>query len=145
LIEMLIVVAIIALTVGVTFPALGSGIDSLRLASASDGVAGFLQGALTRVERRQRMMELTVSKGDNALVVAGEEFSRRYALEDGVTIAEILPAEPVDPTAPRRFLLYPGGAAPRIALRLVNRRGSQRMVSLDPITGVARVERIEAK
>ena len=145
LIEMLIVVAIIGIMVGITFPAIGSGIESLRLSAASDGVAGFLQSSLTRTERSQRMMELTISRADSSLTLAGENFQRRYELQEGVKIVEILPVLPIDPALPRRFLLYPGGAPPRIALRLVNRNGAERMVSLDPITGVARIERVEPK
>ncbi len=145
LIEMLIVVAIIGIMVGITFPAIGSGIESLRLSAACDGVAGFLQSSLTRTERSQRMMELTISRADHSLTLAGENFQRRYELQEGVKIVEILPALPIDPTLPRRFLLYPGGAPPRIALRLVNRKGAERLISLDPITGIARIERVEAK
>jgi type II secretory pathway pseudopilin PulG len=145
LIEMMLVVSLIAIMVGISFPAVGSGVDSLRLTSASEGVASFLQGALTRTERRQQMMELTVSRADNALVLAGIDFEKRYALDNGVTIAEVLPPLPVDASAPRRFLLYPGGAPPRIGIRLANQRGAQRIVSLDPITGVSQIERITPK
>lgn len=142
---MLIVVAIIGVMIGITFPAVGGGIESLRLSAASDGVAGFLQTSLTRTERSQRMMELTINRADSSMMLAGEDYQRRYQLEDGVRIVEILPAIPVDPNLPRRFLLYPGGAPPRIAVRLVNRKGAERLVSLDSITGIARIERVEPK
>ena len=145
LIEMLIVVALIALMAGIAFPAVGAGLDSLRLATASDTAAGFLQTAINRTERTQRMMELTISKSDNSMTLAGENYQKRYQCEPGVTIAEILPAVPVDANQPRRFLLYPGGAPPRIAIRLVNRRGSERQVSLDSITGVAQIRKVESK
>lgn len=145
LIEMMIVVTLIALMVGITYPSVASGVDSLRLSSATDGVAGFLQTGLNRTERQQRMMELTISPRDNTLVLAGENFERRLTMPDGITIAEILPAVPLDPSQPRRFLMYPGGAPPRIGVRLLNQRGVQRIVSLDPITGIPRIERIPAK
>ena len=145
LIEMMIVVTLIAILVGITFPAVGSGVDSLRMTSAADGVATFIQGALNRVERRQQMMELTISRSDSAMALQGFDFDRSYHLPDGVAIAEILPALPIDPTQPRRFLLYPGGAPPRIGVRLVNQRGAERIVSLDPITGIPRIERVIPK
>ena len=145
LIEMMIVVTLIAVMVGISFPAVGSGVDSLRMASAADGVASFLQGSVNRTERRQQMMELTISRVDNAMVLAGVDFERRYKLPEGVGIAEILPAAPMDPNAPRRFLLYPGGAPPRIGVRLVNQRGAERLISLDPITGVPQIERVTPK
>jgi hypothetical protein len=142
---MMIVVTLIAIVAGIGFPAVGSGLDSIRMMSAADSVASFLQSSLNRTERRQQMMELTISRTDNALVVAGIDFERRYALPEGVSIAEILPAVPLDPNAPRRFLLYPGGAPPRIGVRLVNQRGAERLISLDPITGVPRIERAAPK
>ncbi len=138
---MLVVVTLIAIMIGISFPAVGSGIDSLRMSSAADAVAGFLQGAVNRTERRQQMMEMTISPQENALILAGEGFLRRYNLPEGVTIAEVLPAVPLDVRLPRRFLLYPGGAPPRIGVRLANGRGAQRIISLDPITGIPQIER----
>lgn len=145
LIEMMIVVTLIAIMVGISFPAVGSGVDSLRMSSASDGVASFLLGAIHRAERRQQMMELSISKKENAMLLAGIDFERRFQLPDGVSIADVLPAVPGDSNPVRRFLLYPGGAPPRIGVRLVNRRGAERMVSLDPITGVPQIERVTSK
>ena len=42
LIEMLVVVALISLMVGISFPAITSGIDSLRLNAATNGIVSFL-------------------------------------------------------------------------------------------------------
>ncbi len=141
LIEMMVVVTLIAIMIGISFPAVGSGVDSLRMSSSADAVASFLQGAVNRTERRQQMMEMTISPPENALILAGENFLRRYNLPEGVTIAEVLPPVPLDVRLPRHFLLYPGGAPPRIGVRLANSRGAQRIVSLDPITGVPQIER----
>ena len=38
------------------------------------------------------------------------------------------------------FMLYPGGAPPRFGIPLINRRNVERIVRVDPITGVPRVE-----
>lgn len=133
LMEMMIVVTLIALMTGITYPAISSGIDSLRMTTASEAVAGFIQTAITRTERRQQMLQLTVNKQENALLLAGAGYNTRYNLPGGVTIAAVLPTGTV--------LLYPGGAPPRLQVRLVNQRGAERLVSLDPITGVAQIER----
>ncbi len=145
LIEMMIVVTLIAIMVGISFPAVGSGVDSLRMTSASDGVASFLQGAINRAERRQQMMEISISKKENAMLLAGVDFERRFQLPDGVAITDVMPPLPGDTGAVRRFLLYPGGAPPRIGVRLVNRRGAERIITLDPITGVPQIERVTPK
>jgi prepilin-type N-terminal cleavage/methylation domain-containing protein len=142
LIEMLIVVTLIALMAGISYPAIGAGLDGLRMASASDSISTFLSVGLNRAERREQLIEVTVSKPDNALFLrSADGFERRLDMPAGVRIADVLPETPVDPDVPRRFLLYPGGAPPRIGVHIVSSRGAQRTVWVDPITGVPRVER----
>ncbi|MGC8793643.1 MAG: pilus assembly FimT family protein [Bryobacteraceae bacterium] len=142
LIELLIVVALVSLLVGITFPAVGSGVDSLRLASAGNRVATFFHTALNRAERGQQAVELTIHPVENRLVMRTPEggSERTLELEEGVRIAAVLPALPQAEQGPRRFILLPGGATPRIQVELRNRRGDRRLVSVDPITGVPRVE-----
>src|SRR5438132_8744055 len=53
LIEMMVVAAIIGLIAAISFPSASAGIESVRLVSATDSVATFLNGAVNRVERRQ--------------------------------------------------------------------------------------------
>ena len=142
LIELLIVVALVSLLVGITFPAVGAGVDSLRLASASNRVAMFLNTALHRAERRQQVVELTIQPAENRLVLRSTDpgSERTLDLEEGVRIAAVYPALPQAEQGPRRFLLLPGGTPPRIRIELRNRRGDRRLVSVDPITGVPRIE-----
>ena len=144
LIELLVVVALISLMVGISFPAVTSGIDSLRMNAATNGVVTFLNAGLDRAERRQQMVEITISKSTNALEMRSSvaEFQRKFALPDGVRITHILPeAEDGDPAAPRTFVLYPGGTVPGFGIELINRKNVERIVRVDPITGVPRVER----
>ena len=144
LIEMVVVVALISLMVGISYPAITSGIDSLRLKAATNGVVSFLDYGLSRAERRQQMVEITVSKADNSLEMRSSEpgFYRKLALPDGISIVQVLPplTDDSDPGLKRDFLLYPGGTVPPMGLQLVNRRNVQRVVRVDPITGVPRVE-----
>ena len=143
LVEMLVVVAIIAIMVGISFPALSSGIDSLRLNQASNGISNFFSSALNRSSRRQIVVEVAISQSENALVMRSSEpgFERHLQLPDGVTIAEVLPPL-VDGSAQptRSFFLYPGGTVPQFGVRLTNYRHMERVVSVDPMTGVPRVE-----
>ena len=145
LIEMVVVVALISLMVGISFPAITSGIDSLRLNAATNGVVSFLNYGLSRAERRQQVVEITISKAENALAMRSTEagFFRKLALPEGVSITHIFPELPEQSDAQRSFLLYPGGTVPRIGVQLINRRNAERLVRVDPITGVPRVERVE--
>jgi hypothetical protein len=62
-------------------------------------------------------------------------------LPQGMRITKILPEiSYADPMAVRRFLIYPGGSVPQVAIDVMNSRGRVRRVSLDPLTGSARAE-----
>ncbi len=142
LLEMLIVVALVSLMAGITFPSISAGVDSLRLASASDQTVALWNAALNRAERRQQVVEVTIAPGAGALALRSTEagFTRELKLPDGVRVVKILPEGAAGEDGPRRFYLYPGGAPPRVGLLLRNQRGVARWVRVDPITGVARIE-----
>lgn len=144
LLEMLIVVALIGLLAGITYPAASSGVDSLRLTSATDSVAGLFNEALIRAQRRQQVIELTVSRKERSLWLRSTEpgFRKQVDLPAGVSILAILPEQPQPEEGPRQFVLYPGGTVPRIGIVIGNTRNARRMVRLDPIHGVATIERV---
>lgn len=144
LIEMLIVVAIIGLIAAISFPALSSGIESLRLISASDSIVSFLNAGLNRAQRRQEAVEVAISAKDNTLSLTSASLARKLEMPSGVTIQQVLPKLPVESDAPRLFLLLPGGAIPRIGIEIVNRRGVQRIVRVNPLTGIPEIERVVA-
>ncbi len=140
---MVIVVAIVGLIAGLTFPAVSSGLESIRLSSTADSAAAFINAALNRVERRQEVLELLISAKDNFMLIHSTEagFEKRLEIADGISIEAVLPPQPgVDPQAPRQFILMPGGTAPRIGIQLKNRRGTRRIVRVDPMTGIPRIE-----
>jgi type II secretory pathway pseudopilin PulG len=139
---MLIVMTIIALIVGLSFPSVASGLDSLRLRSASDSIVSLLNTALDRADRRQQAVEILISPRENAIIARSADlgFNRRVDLQEPVHISAIFPTAQVDPAESRRFLIYPGGAVPRIGIELANREGRKRMVSVDPITGVPQAQ-----
>ena len=144
---MLVVVAIIALLAGISFPAISAGLDSVRLSSATNSVVSFLNAALNRAERRQQVMELLISPREGTLALRSNEpgFERNLKMPDGVRIEDILPKISEEPSGPRRFLILPGGTAPRIGIQLGNVRGARRIVRVDPATGMPQVETPESQ
>ena len=140
----MVVVAIIGMMVGVFFPSVSAGLDTLRLSEASDSIVAFLNGALNRAERRQDAIEITVSVKDNALWLRSTEvgFERKLEMPSGVKIEAVLPH--LESEGPRRFMVMPGGTPPRIGIELSNRRGTRRVVRVDPVTGVPHIEIPEA-
>jgi prepilin-type N-terminal cleavage/methylation domain-containing protein len=145
LVEMMIVVAIVGLMVGITFPAVSAGLDSVRLASATDSLASFLNAAVNRAERRQQPMELIISPKDNLLTLYSNEpgFTRELRLPEGIAIEAVLPRNPDDPQGARRLILMPGATVPGIGIQVANQRGAHRIVRLDPMTGFPRVESVD--
>ena len=138
LIELLIVMTLIALVAGVSYPSAAAGIESLRLRSVADSVTGLLNTAVDRAARRQQVIEIWISPKDNLLIARSPDlaFSRRLEIPEPLKITAVLPPAPVSPDEPRRFLLYPGAPAPGMGVEISDRAGRKRLVSMDPFRGV---------
>ncbi|HVO99442.1 MAG TPA: prepilin-type N-terminal cleavage/methylation domain-containing protein [Bryobacteraceae bacterium] len=143
LIEMLIVVALIALVVGVSYPSATAGLDSLRMRAASNAIVGFLNAALSRAETRQQAVEILISPSGGTLTAMSSDggFHRKLEIESPIRILSVQPVlAAAEEGQARRFLLYPGGAIPKIAIEIGNGTGRTRLVSVDPITGVPQAD-----
>jgi len=149
---MLIVVALIGILAGISYPAVSAGLDSVRIASSSDDVATFLNSAVNRAERRQQPVEVVIAPRENRLTMVSTEagFERVLQLPDGVSLEAVLP--PVENeeagtegAPPRRLILMPGATVPGIGVQLANRHGARRIIRLDPMTGFPRVESVVPK
>jgi len=140
LIEMLVVVTIIAIIAGISFPALTAGLASIRLSSASGSAAGFLVAAMNRVDRREQPAAILISPKTSTLEVytaaSGDKPDRELRLPQGISI---------EGDESRRFVLMPGGTVPRMTLILRNDKGARRSVQVDPTTGVPKVQRVESQ
>jgi prepilin-type N-terminal cleavage/methylation domain-containing protein len=140
LIEMLVVVTIIAIIAGISFPALTAGLASIRLSSASGSAASFLVAAMNRVDRREQPAAILISPKTSTLEVytaaSGDKPDRELRLPQGISI---------EGDESRRFVLMPGGTVPRMTLILRNDKGARRSVQVDPTTGVPKVQRVESQ
>jgi prepilin-type N-terminal cleavage/methylation domain-containing protein len=140
LLEMLIVVSIIAAIVSVSFPSLTAGLAGIRLTSAAGSTASFITSTLNMVDRREAACSLVISPAENTLAVftaaGGDKPVKRLAMPVGIAI---------EGEETRRFLLFPGGAAPRIVVILRNEKGSKRSIRIDPVTAVPKIERVQAQ
>ena len=135
-----------ALLAGLSFPAASSGLDAMRLRSAGSRVVNFLDTAVNRADRLQQVVEIRISPAENALFArtADLSFDRAMTLPDSIRIASVQPAliGSADSNEVRRFLVYPGGTAPRIVVDLVSPDGRKRRVIVDPLTGMPRLEAV---
>ena len=145
LIELLMVVAIIGLLAGLSYPAASSGMDALKLRSAGDEVAAFLYQSVGRAERRQEPVEITFQKAVGVIMARGLKpgSERELALPDGIRILAVLP-EPPGPEQPvRSYFLLPGAAFPQLSVVIGNQKGNRKLVRLDPVTGAPSVSAVE--
>jgi prepilin-type N-terminal cleavage/methylation domain-containing protein len=142
LVEMLIVMLLISLLAGLSFPAVSAGIDSIRLRSSCDEVASLLNVALTKADRRQTPVEIIFSRPRNRIIARTltPGFEKEVTLESNVHISNVLPAPPGEVFSERTLLIYPSGTFPRIAVELENQRGAKRIVRIDPLTGTPMIE-----
>ncbi len=147
LIEMLLVVGIVGLMAGLALPSFTSGLDGLRLRSASNTVASALNIAINTADRRQLPVQLSIQPSQNRIVLRAAESMRDQIFEipGGIRIRRILPALFLDEAKSDRYVIvYPNGAPPQLLVELENPRGTLRQVKLDPITGVAKVMELRA-
>lgn len=141
---MLIVVTIVSLMVGISYPAISSGVETLRMNTLADEVVGLLNFGVNRAERRQHAIEVTVSREANAVFLRSPEpgFEKVVAFPENVSITGIFPPIPMEDPRGRRFLIYPSASPPRIGIVLANKRGDRRFIRLDPVSGVAAVGKL---
>jgi prepilin-type N-terminal cleavage/methylation domain-containing protein len=147
LIEMLVVVAIIGIMLAVVSPSISAGLDAIRMTSATNSVAAFLNVAVNRAERRQVAVEVEISQKDSTFTMYTNEATAptELKLPDGILIEAILPRTDEEPDGVHRLILMPGGAVPGIGVQLANKRGGKRIVRLDPMTGFPRTEAVVAE
>ena len=136
LLEMMIVVTIIGVIAGISFPALTSGLAGVRLSSAAGSTASFLTSAMNTVERREQAAAIVITPKENQIAIftaaSGEKPANRLTMPTGITI---------EGDEPRRVLLFPGGAFPKLALVLKSEKGGKRSVEIDPVTAVPKITR----
>jgi prepilin-type N-terminal cleavage/methylation domain-containing protein len=144
LIEMLVVVAIIGVMLAVVSPSITAGLDAIRMTSATNSVAAFLNAAVNRAERRQTAVEVTISGKDSTLAMYSNEsgFRNELKLPDGILIDAVLPRTDDEGDGIYRLILMPGASVPGIGIQLANRRGGRRIVRLDPMTGFPHTESV---
>jgi prepilin-type N-terminal cleavage/methylation domain-containing protein len=138
LIELMIVVTLMALVAGLSYPSVASSLDSLRLRSASNSIIGFLNVALDRAQRRQEVVEISISPRQNTMTARSADagFVKRLEIPESVRIVAVFPRIDGTPNESREFLLYPGGGVPAIGVEIVSVAGKRRIVRVDPVTGV---------
>ena len=131
LLEMLVVLVLVGVITAVAVPAVGAGIQTLRLQSAARHVAAALRLARGRAIRSQEIHLVSLDRERGRVTVgSGDlEFTRSFQLPPGVRVQEAIL---LDGTAPRPgrpmpertdFYFAPNGLSQALEIRLANARG----------------------
>jgi prepilin-type N-terminal cleavage/methylation domain-containing protein len=141
LIELLVVMAVISLMMGIAYPSVSRGLESVRLRMAGDDVASFLSLAMNRVEKTEFPVEIRFLKAQRTIEMSGPHTPlKTLKLPDGIGIGEIYPVAPGEPQAERSALLMPGAPFPRLVVELTSTGGGRRAVRIDPATSTPVIE-----
>jgi type II secretory pathway pseudopilin PulG len=146
---MIVVVAIVGLVVGVSFPAISAGLDSVRIVSATDSVAAFMNAAVNRSQRRQEAVQILVDLRGNRMTAISSSpgYTRELTMPDGIRLEAVISGPVVANLASgepeQRILLLPGASIPGVGIQIMSTRGARRIVRLDPMTGYPRVESVK--
>lgn len=127
LLEMLVVLAIVAVMGGVVFPSVSVGLDNLRLRSTADRLASTFRFARERALRRQTVCQVTVDPERKVVELedvgrGAEPYRRSWPLPDDIGVRL---------ERPRTFIFPPDGGMPRADIQLANRRGRTASIEFD--------------
>ena len=131
LIELLIVMALIALMVSISYPTLTRGLDGVQLKTSVGQAGSFFSRVRQAADRRQQPVQLTVDPKKNRLIAIAVDggWDDQLAFQNRIRVA--FPAQPVS------LMLYPGHPAPRFRLLLANESGGRDGLQVNVFTGVA--------
>lgn len=141
LLELLIVVAVLALALSLSYPSLSRGSTALHLRASGRDILGTFRYAREKAVTEQAGMVLTVDREKQTLVLSDSfrEGGRKYSLPKDVKIHRIASGgvEVLEGPLVVRFL--PNGSSDNAELVLRSATGSFLRIVSDPITGGARI------
>jgi len=135
LIETVVVLAVLALAAAVVAPAVGRGLDAIRLRAEAAGVASFLRAARERAIAQHRTLEVAVADAGRALVLTA--FPADPAREDDRLIRRLSPLVRLaaDPGLPRTVTFFAYGLSSGGRFVLESAGAAAYVVRVDPLTG----------
>ncbi len=130
LIEAVIVTALAALALAISYPAVDRSLDGLRLRTAAEEAGEFLISAQQYADRNREAVLLQIDPPSRRMLVtsASSNWQRNLAFR-----------EPVRFTVPanrRSVLLHPGDLLPNLAISLAARGPGRAGFQVDPLGGV---------
>jgi prepilin-type N-terminal cleavage/methylation domain-containing protein len=129
LIELMVAMAIVALMLGIAFPSMTAGLDSIALRTDTDRAATFFSQARLSADRLQQPVQLTSDPGKGELTAISVDGSWEDTLAFSDRVHVVFPAQK------QSVILHPSTPAPRYRLLLESERGTRAGLSINIFTG----------
>jgi hypothetical protein len=93
----MVVISIIAVITGISYPSIANGLDNLKISAAADAVAGFLDTAAAKADRKQAVVELNIIRRENLMFIRSTDptLAKKFEFPDGVRRSAYRYAAPV--------------------------------------------------
>ena len=139
LMELVVVLAVLAIAAAVVAPAVGRTVDSVRARAEVGAVAAFLRAAREQAVTRQQALEVLIDNGTHALVVRRAGREGDAAVLTSRAVSPLLRIE-ADPPPPRvTFLPHGMSSGARFAVAAPGSRAY--VIAVDALTGRVSTER----
>lgn len=142
LLELIVVVLVISLAMGLSYPALSRGTSAIHLRTAARDVLNTFRYAREKAVTEQSGMRVAVYRDKQELVLSDNfgEGNRAYVLPRDVKIQRMTLAGNEIMEDPLLVRFLPNGSSDEAEVVLRSDRGSYYRIFTDPITGGARIE-----
>lgn len=144
LIELVLVMAVLAVASVVAAPAIGRGVDGLRVRTEVAGVASFLRSVREQAVTRRQAHEVTLDAARGALLVrraAGESSAGGEMRRQLSSLLHVAP-EPGHILQPITFLPHGRSSGGSFRVEAVGSRAY--VITVDPLTGRVRTRRADS-
>jgi Tfp pilus assembly protein FimT len=141
LLEVALAVLIIALVLGISYPAISRGGAMFRLRSTGRDLVNTIRIAREKAVTEQVVMMVTVDRENQKIVLTDElgEAPRVYSLPREIRVERMTYAGKELVEGPLAIRFLPNGSAEDAVIEIVSEKGSRLRVVTDAITGGARL------
>ncbi len=141
LLEVALAVTIIAIVLGVSYPAISRGSAAFRLRATGRDIVNTMRYAREKAVTEQVEMRVVVDRENQRILLTDElgEGARAFPLPKEVRVERLVLSGEVIRQGPLVIRFLPNGSAESAEVQIVSDKGSQLKVVTDAITGGARV------
>ncbi len=142
LIELIMVILLISLALGISYPALSRGTAAFHLRATSRELLNTFRYAREKAITEQMTMKVTIDPANQKVILSDEvgDGARTYMLPPDVRIQPVFLAGQELRDVPLTVRFMTNGSCENAQIQLMSSKGGVLRVVTDPVTGGARVQ-----